>query len=437
MSEVLLRAKGLSKEYPARGSRGAVLARMLFGLGGKAGGHRAVDDVSLELSKGECLGIVGRNGAGKSTLLRMLCGITAPDKGPDGGHVECVARIAPMLELGAGFRPDFTGRENVLINAALYGMDTRTARERLDPIREFSGMGDYFDRPMREYSSGMRARLAFSVAAHVDADILVVDELLGVGDAAFQQKCRRFIRAFLERGAVILVSHDDSLLLSSATRAMWLDKGRALASGDTGDVLLRYRASFIAAQAEPASAGVGSVAGPRLEQDVSYGGNPISISGFRKNAPVHGIGDVRIDDVHFENMAGERLSAVQGTDEVELVLSGEVVKDSESLIAGFILRDEAGQNLFGDNSFETYRLSPRDFRAGERFEARFRFRLPYLPAGIYILAPSIIAGTQSDHVHQCWIEEAVVLTAASSPLSFGKIGVAYGGTISSTEPSNP
>jgi len=421
----LLRAVGLSKTYAAQGSRLAVLSRLLLKGNDPSGGHRAVDGVSLDLSKGECLGIVGRNGAGKSTLLRMLCGITEPDL----GHVAREARIAPMLELGAGFRPDFTGRENVLINAALYGMDKRTAHDRLDAIRDFSGIGRYFERPVREYSSGMRARLAFSVAAHVDAGVLVVDELLGVGDAQFQQKCRRFIRQFLENGAVILVSHDDSLILSSCTRTVWMDNGRVVATGDTGDVLLQYRASFLRGGALPPAASPQSLLDPPQDRDAAYGDNLILISPFRKDAPSHGLGAVRIDDVRFENRDGAPISHMQGADEVALVFTGEVVEEAESLIAGFILRDEAGQNLFGDNSFETYRLAPRNFRPGQRFEARFRFSLPYLPAGTYMLAPSIISGTQSDHVHQCWIEEAVILTVASSPVVFGKIGVPCSGCV--------
>lgn len=423
-SPVLVRARGVSKSY-STGGRTAALAGLVFGMRNRPGGTLAVDHVSLDLSRGECLGLVGRNGAGKSTLLRILCGITRPDT----GTVERAARISPMLELGAGFKPDFTGRENVLINAALYGMDSRTALGRLDAIRDYSGIGRYIDRPVREYSSGMRARLAFSVAAHVDADILVIDELLGVGDAQFQQRGRRFIREFLDRGAVILVSHDDNLLLSSCTRAAWMERGRIVAAGDPPGVLIKYRTAVT---------GTGTAApltAPPLQQainddrDAAYGGNDILISPFRPEAPSHGEGGFLIDTVTFEDGAGWTLSRMQGTDMIELVIGGQVVRPVESPIAGFILRDEAGQNLFGDNSFETFRLSPRRLSPGERFEARFRFRMPYLPRGTYLLAPSVISGTQADHVHQCWIEEAVILEVKSSPVTFGKIGVACGGKL--------
>jgi lipopolysaccharide transport system ATP-binding protein len=428
--DVLLEMRSVTKIHSRSGGRVAGFIHLATGW--RFGDpFRAVDAVTLDVARGECLGVVGRNGAGKSTLLQIACGVTTPDE----GRVERHGRVAAMLELGSAFRPDFTGRENALVNAALNGLGQREANLRMPAIQAFAGIGNFFERPVREYSSGMRARLAFAVAAHQDADLLVVDEVLAVGDAAFQQQCRRFIRGFLERGAVIVVSHNDSLILSACTRAIWMEEGRMEAAGSPAEVLSRYRAALLR---KPEGEGDAAPTRPQ-EAQPSVGGqvavaNPFRFSPFRLDAPSHGNGSVRIDAVRFEGADGAPLAEANGDDVVSLVIAGVALRDVESAIAGFILRDDAGQNLFGDNTFETYRLSPRAFRAGERFEARLRFRFPYLPSGRYSIAPSIIAGTQADHIHLHWIEEAISFDVGESPVVLGKIGVPYTGSVTQGDP---
>lgn len=429
--DVLLELRSVTKIHSRSGGRVAGFIHLATGW--RFGDpFRAVDAVTLDVARGECLGVVGRNGAGKSTLLQIACGVTAPDE----GSVERRGRVAAMLELGSAFRPDFTGRENALVNAALNGLDDREAKLRMPAIEAFAGIGQFFERPVREYSSGMRARLAFAVAAHQDADLLVVDEVLAVGDAAFQQQCRRFIRGFLERGAVIVVSHNDSLILSACTRAIWMEEGRMEAAGAPAEVLARYRAALLRKPENEADVA------PRRPQeaeppvaDQAVLANPFRFSPFRLDAPSHGNGSVRIDSVRFEGVDGAPLAMANGNVVVTLVIAGVALRDVESAIAGFILRDDAGQNLFGDNTFETYRLSPRAFRTGERFEARLRFRFPYLPSGRYSIAPSIISGTQADHIHLHWIEEAISFDVGESPVALGKIGVPYTGSLTQGQPN--
>lgn len=429
--DVLLALRGVTKIRPRSGGRIASFMHLATGL--RFGDSlRAVDAVTLDVSRGECLGVVGRNGAGKSTLLQIACGVAPPDE----GTVERRGRVAAMLELGSAFRPDFTGRENALVNAALNGLGHQEAEERLPAIRAFAGIGAFFERPVREYSSGMRARLAFAVAAHQDADLLVVDEVLAVGDAAFQQQCRRFIRGFLERGAVVVVSHNDSLILSACTRAIWMEEGRMEAAGSPPEVLSRYRAALLrqpGLETEAVAKGKSNAGPPPLAAQVTAA-NPFRFSPFRLDAPSHGNGAVRIDSVRFEDADGVPLALANGNDIVSLVIGGVALREVESAIAGFILRDDAGQNLFGDNTFETYRLSPRAFRSGQRFEARLRFRFPYLPSGRYSIAPSIISGTQADHIHLHWIEEAISFDVGESPVVLGKIGVPYSGTLTLRNP---
>lgn len=192
----------------------------------------AIDDVSFEVLKGETLGIIGRNGSGKSTLLQLIVGTLSPTS----GTIETNGRIAALLELGAGFHPEFTGRENVFLNATLLGLSQTDIDARLDDMLAFADIGASIDQPVKTYSSGMVVRLAFSVMAHVSADILVIDEALAVGDAFFVQKCIRFLRTFMEQGTVLFVSHDSAAVLSLCRTALWLKQGRMAGRGSEGDL---------------------------------------------------------------------------------------------------------------------------------------------------------------------------------------------------------
>ncbi|HEY2347291.1 MAG TPA: ABC transporter ATP-binding protein [Xanthomonadaceae bacterium] len=198
----------------------------------------ALRDVSCEIRRGEQIGIVGRNGAGKSTLLQIVCGTLAPTT----GSVSISGRVAALLELGAGFNPEFTGRENVVLNAGILGLTPREIDERMDAILAFADIGDFVEQPVKTYSSGMYMRLAFAVAINVTPDILVVDEALSVGDEAFQRKCFARIRTIRENGGTILfVSHSAGTVAEVCDRAMLLDRGELLAIGNTRDVLSRYQ----------------------------------------------------------------------------------------------------------------------------------------------------------------------------------------------------
>lgn len=418
--DILIAARHLTKVYPAgRGNR-RLMVSLLTGRG-MSGGFRALDDVSLDLRRGESLGIVGRNGAGKSTLLQILCGILRPAA----GSVERRGRIAAMLELEAGFNPDFTGRENAKLNAAIYGLTSDQIEERFASIAAFADIGEFMDRPVEEYSSGMRARLAFAVCAHVDADVLIVDEVLSVGDAAFQAKCRRFVAGFLEHGAVVFVSHDDASVVEICGRAIWLERGRMMAEGDAADVVRRYRKAMTEGdeQGETIDA---AIPPSRLDAPADEAPpylNPIEISAFRADAPSHGHGGALIDDVYLADADGERLAEAAGGRVASVVLEGRATGAVDRPIFGFILRDAVGQNIFGDNTFIAYRERPVPLNPGERFRATLEFQMPFLPLGIYRLAPSIVDGTQQNHVQVHWIEDALILSVHESPVRFGHVGV--------------
>jgi lipopolysaccharide transport system ATP-binding protein len=196
----------------------------------------ALKDVSLQVKKGETIGIIGRNGSGKSTLLQMICGTLTPTA----GSIKTNGRVAALLELGSGFNPEFTGRDNIYMNASVLGLSNEDIDTRFSDIVAFADIGDFIEQPVKTYSSGMMVRLAFAVIANVDADILVIDEALAVGDAFFTQKCMRFLRDFMTRGTVLFVSHDTASIRSLCNRAIWLDKGQIVEMGQPKDVTERY-----------------------------------------------------------------------------------------------------------------------------------------------------------------------------------------------------
>lgn len=233
-----IQAKGLGKAYQSASSPGQRLRSALFGR--KAYGDDAfwaLRDLSLEIPRGEVLGVIGRNGAGKSTLLQLLCGTIAPST----GSISVNGRVAALLELGAGFNPDFSGRDNVLLNGPLLGISREQLLERLDSIIEFSGIGQFIDHPVKTYSSGMFVRLAFSLATSVDPDILIIDEALSVGDGEFSRKSFDRIFAMKERGTTILFcSHSLYQVEAFCTRVMWLNDGVLQAIGEPHEVVREY-----------------------------------------------------------------------------------------------------------------------------------------------------------------------------------------------------
>lgn len=220
---------GVSKRYAVGGRR------RLFGSGG---GHVwALSDVSFAVQPGECVGLIGHNGAGKTTVLRLLAGITRPTR----GSIRCTGRVASLINLGAGFHPELTGRENIYLNGVILGLSRAAVRDRLEQIVEFADLGTYIDTPLKRYSSGMYARLGFAVAAHVDPDVLLVDEVLSVGDIGFQDRSIRKMLSFRDGGqAVVFVSHNLSAVEMMCQRTIWLDHGRIRMQGPTAEVVRAY-----------------------------------------------------------------------------------------------------------------------------------------------------------------------------------------------------
>ena len=236
-SEVVIRARHLSKAYRLYANEQQWMKQVLFGSWRTY--YRsfwALKDISFEVGRGESVGILGRNGCGKSTLLQIVCGMLRPT----GGEIWVNGRVAPVLALGGTFDSESTGRQNVLIGGAVLGLKRHEILERMESIADFASIGDFINQPVKLYSAGMRMRLAFAICAHIDPEILVVDEALAVGDAAFQRKCMDWIDNFRKRGTLLFVSHATGEVVRLCDHALWIDDGRVRARGDTAEVARAY-----------------------------------------------------------------------------------------------------------------------------------------------------------------------------------------------------
>jgi homopolymeric O-antigen transport system ATP-binding protein len=262
--ETAVRAQSVSKHYDVYRRPADRLIEMITRRSRHAT-FPALEDVSFDVERGETVGIIGQNGAGKSTLLKLLCGITAPTR----GSIETSGTIASILELGTGFHPEFNGRDNAALNAAILGLTSDEVKKRLPAILEFSELGSFIDRPVKTYSSGMYMRLAFSVAVNVDPDILVIDEALAVGDGHFQKKCIDKIREFQERGKTILFcSHALYYINAICRRTLWLDHGQVMQFGRSVDVVHDYE-TFLLEQDRTH---------PATEESAAEGTSPVRIA---------------------------------------------------------------------------------------------------------------------------------------------------------------
>src|SRR3954454_4824254 len=248
-SDIVISCRGVGKAFQLYSHHNDQLKQALLGFWKTFyQQHWVLHDVTFDVRKGERLGIIGRNGAGKTTLLQIICGITTPTT----GKVEVQGRIAPILALGSGFDGSLTGRENARIGGAILGLKRNEVERRLPLIAEFAEIGPFLDQQAKFYSSGMIARLAFAICAHADADILIVDEALAVGDEAFQAKCERYVAEFARTGTILMVSHSLDYLQAVSDRLLWIDEGKVRAFGDPEGVIAEYRAAIAS---EPVAAG--------------------------------------------------------------------------------------------------------------------------------------------------------------------------------------
>jgi ABC-2 type transport system ATP-binding protein len=311
----------------------------------------ALDGISFEISQGEFFGIVGRNGSGKSTLLKLLASIYRADR----GRIKIAGRLAPFIELGVGFNHDLTARENIVLNGVMMGLTPKEMRQRLDAVIEFAELGEFADLKLKNYSSGMLVRLAFSVMMEADADVLLIDEVLAVGDASFQQKCAdAFHQMKAEGKTIVLVTHEMSTVEDYCHRAMLIADGRIQHVGDPGEVGRHYlRLNF-----ERGDEGAAEAQGPTD-------------------------GEVRMLDAHIENAEGERVNTIEHGDKIRMRVDLEAMADLAGVDIGFVIANADGIGVFqygvtaGDHD-------DRALTAGERVRIESTLENPLAPGRYFV-----------------------------------------------------
>jgi lipopolysaccharide transport system ATP-binding protein len=348
----------------------------------------ALRDVSLDVAPGEAVGIIGRNGAGKSTLLQIIAGTLTPT----GGEVQVFGRVAALLELGSGFNPDFTGRENVYLSASLLGMSSQQIDAKFDEIAAFADIDEFIEQPVKTYSSGMVVRLAFSVQAVLEPDILIVDEALAVGDAKFQKKCYERLDRFRNRGGTILfVTHDIGAIVQLCSRAIALERGEIMSDGDPRLVSREYHALLFGIPAQPAPSDkvndwkAGSSAQSRPETGVSLAAS---------KEVRHGSRLVEIVSIGIQDENGAETRVVETSQPATFYYRVRFNVDIEDTVSfGFLVSSSKGLEIYGTKSGQWNQSLPSG-RAGEEFECRLSMNVLLVP-GAYLLTVAIAPSDDS------------------------------------------
>lgn len=371
-----IRVSKLGKAYKQYANRWSRLAE--WTIPGAGARHRlkwVLQDISFQLAPGEAVGIIGMNGAGKSTLLKMITGTSQPTT----GSVTITGRVAALLELGMGFHPEFTGRQNAYMAGQLIGLSVEEITALMPQIEAFADIGSYLDQPVRVYSSGMQMRLAFSVATAKRPDVLIVDEALSVGDAYFQHKSFNRIREFQKLGTTLLiVSHDRAAIQSICDRAILLDQGSVAKQGSPEEVMDYYNA--IIATHENSS----------VEQVTGADGRVQTSSGS---------GEATVTDIVLEDEHGTPLEVVNVGVPVTLRIRVRVNADLPRLILGYMIKDRLGQQMFGTNT-QHMEAQLDEVRAGENIEYRFRFPLNLGPGSYSITTALTSSDTHLVHNYE-------------------------------------
>ena len=367
----------------------------------------ALHDVSFEVKRGETFCIVGENGSGKSTLLQMVAGILHPTSGTVGIH----GRVSALLELGAGFNPEFSGRDNVYLNGSILGLTTRQIDERYKDIAAFAEIGDFIDQPVKTYSSGMVVRLAFAVAINVDPEILLVDEALAVGDIYFRQRCMRKVHELRQRGITILfVSHAVSDVKAIGDRVLWLDHGRMIDVGEPDRVVSKYLAAMtekdstylrLKSATEPQARRGGVMSAPEIVETI-----PNIDHRF-------GDGRAQILGIAVLDEQGRNLPILEPATRILVRISVRATADVALPIVGFMLRNQLGMDFSGTNtSREGYELAP--LQAGDVTTVDFYLDLPELYPASFSFSPAIADGTLMGYQMCDWIDNAITLQMGRS-----------------------
>lgn len=401
MGEIVVRADKLTKEYKLYNSEMDRLKEAFHPL--KKSYHKpfyALKDVSFKIEKGEKVGIIGSNGAGKSTLLKILTEVLNQTS----GEMEINGSVAALLELGAGFNPNYTGIENIKLNAALMGISADEMEEKTKRIVEFADIGDFINQPVKNYSSGMFVRLAFATQIFSEPDILIVDEALSVGDIRFQQKCYRAMDQLMKEKTVILVTHDTAAVTRFCQRVIWLNHGEVMFDGDTVEGLKRYQEYLINQSIEDNEGGdlyvdkSKSMKASKIEGKIDY------IPELIAEAKLKGNGDAVIVRAAILNENDEVVDILEPHQDIKCVFVAEYKKHIERPILGIEVFDRLGNVIFSVNT-EMVGVQLPEAEGTVRYD--IKLKLPLLNNGEYTISPGLASGFQDSHVQMCWVDDAL------------------------------
>ena len=373
--------------------------------------HIALENISFEICKGETVGILGINGAGKSTLLQIICGTIPPTE----GEVKVNGKVAALLELGSGFNLEFTGRENIHLNATILGLSPKQIEERFNSIVKFSELDNFIDLPVKTYSTGMLMRLAFAVIAHVDADILIIDEALSVGDVFFAQKCIRFLKDFMQKGTILFVSHDSTSVINLCNKALLLDEGNLVRIGNPKNVAEFYSAKLLANN---------DLSKNNFEIDNKPKENNLNSQNSLGDSKNNDFGKRKCEIIksslkNKDNNANVKL--FYGRENVELLVQVLINENITNPIIGFNIKDGFGQIIFGSNTLLTKKRDLISCRENEIIESRFQFLMPVLKGGKYTIDCAVASGTLNYHIFQHYIYDALAFEMNRNDNCYGAI----------------
>ena len=356
----------------------------------------ALDNINFEIKKGETVGIIGKNGAGKSTLLKIITGVLTPSA----GHVQVNGRIASLLELGAGFNPEYTGVENIYLQGTLMGYTKEEMESKIEAVLDFADIGDFVYQPVKSYSSGMFARLAFSVAINVDPDILIVDEALSVGDMRFQQKCYRKFREFQElKKTILFVTHDTGTIINYCTHTIWINEGKKIDEGSPDEVCKRY----ISTMAYEQFSSIDKIEINEINENIDIFWH--DVSGMES----FGEKKVLIKSISMIDEKNPTKQVFRGGENISLKIKMFSTENIEHLISGFIINDHLGNPIFGANT-KIYSVLALNFKKNNEYIVEYNFQLPFLRNGVFSISPAIAEGTQDEHIQHHWIHDAMTFT---------------------------
>lgn len=410
MSDIAIRVENLSKVYKLYDKPIDRLKESLHPFKKKY--HKdfyALNSISFDVKRGTTVGIIGRNGAGKSTLLKIITGVLSPTS----GHVKVNGKIASLLELGAGFNPEYTGVENIYLQGTLIGYSQEEMDSKVDSILAFAEIGDFVYQPVKSYSSGMFARLAFAIAINVEPDILIVDEALSVGDASFQNRCIRKMEEIGEKGVTILfVSHDTQTVNKFCNQVIWIDGGSIKEKGDPNLILENYM-SFMSYGVESQRV----ISNKPSDLEKSKEGNNFKSNDLKlidvSSLECFGEMNAKINSIGFFDESDKPITTLKQGTWVKFICEFYTSIDLFDVSVGMLLKDSLNNNIFTFNSY-MYKSVLKEVKKDQNVRTSVLFKVPKIYPKEYVVTVALSEGVQISHVQQHWIYSAATINVITN-----------------------